>query len=55
MISLSPAIFLPGLGSYSVPIPNQANILGVILPTQGFRLDGTGLAMLNAQDLVLGF
>ena len=54
LIQFSPAIFLSGLGSFSVPIPNQAPLLGVVLPTQAFRLDSTGFVMLNALDLTLG-
>jgi len=54
LIQLSPAIFVAGLGSYSVPIPSQSTLLGAVLPTQGFRLDGASFVMLNAQDLTIG-
>ncbi|MEM7205800.1 MAG: hypothetical protein AAF628_36435 [Planctomycetota bacterium] len=59
LIGVAPtAAFLPGAGSYSLPIPDDPTLLGVPLFAQGFRVELVGstatLVMLNAQDLVLG-
>lgn len=47
-----------GAGSYSIPIPNDAMMLGIRLSSQGIRVDSTTagpvISLLNAHDLVLG-
>lgn len=58
LIDLTSSVFVPGLGSYSIPIPNEGVFLGLPLYTQGFRIDVIGgnptLVLLNAQDAVAG-
>ena len=54
LIDLSTVIFLPGNGSHSVGIPNEAALVGAQAFSQGFRIDASSLVLLNAQDLVLG-
>ena len=59
LIGLVPApVFLPGLGTHVVPVPNESRFLGAALFSQGFRVDVVGgtptLVMFNAQDLILG-
>ncbi len=53
-----PPLALTGLGSHSLPLPFNGNLLPFVLATQGMRIDDVGgtptLVLLNAQDLVFG-
>lgn len=52
-----PALYI-GSGDITVPVPNQAWLIGAFVSTQGMRLDsgtaGPQLVLLNAQDVELG-
>jgi hypothetical protein len=52
-----PALFI-GSGDITVPVPNQAWLIGALISTQGMRIDASGagplLELLNAQDVELG-
>ncbi len=53
-----PVLFLEGNGTHTVPIPSASVLLGVLLPTQGLRVDAPGgqpqIVLFNALDIVLG-
>ena len=58
LINLVPSVFLQGLGTHDLAIPNDSAFLGVTLYAQGFRVDQIGgtpvLVPLNAQDVTMG-
>ncbi|MEZ5964658.1 MAG: hypothetical protein R3F56_12485 [Planctomycetota bacterium] len=55
LVSLLPTpVTLVGNGNITLPVPNAAYLAGARLATQGMRVDGGQLVLLNAQDVVFG-
>ena len=53
--SFSPLLFTVPAGTpFAIPFPNQCNLVGITLCSQGLSTDGFSVALTNALDLTVG-